>query len=271
MARWLLAIRGRVPFVAVLLLGAVPIVVLAGLWWWATEGPVEERRIGPITLPSPSEVFSPHDSVVPLFRDRNLPEHAWISLRRIGLGFLVALAVALPLGILMGSFSSVRSMFAPVTTASGYIPIVTIVPLTMFWWGIDEKQKALFLALAFMIYLLPAVIKAIDNVPDVYVLTASTLGASRWQIVLRVLVPVALPDIWHAMRLAFGVGWTYLMLTEVVVVAGGLGGLIEMSRRRGPREHVYLVIIVITLIAWAADLLWSRGGRLLFPYRKGAR
>ena len=82
-----------------------------------------------------------------------------------------------------------------------------------------------------------------------------------------VLVPIALPDIWHGMRLAFGVGWTYLVLTEVIVMESGLGYLIQISFRRGPREHIYLVIVVVTLIAWAADLAWDRAGRLLFRYR----
>jgi ABC-type nitrate/sulfonate/bicarbonate transport system permease component len=70
------------------------------------------------------------------------------------------------------------------------------------------------------------------------------------------------------MRLAFGVGWTYIVLTEVVVMVDGLGFLIQISFRRGPREHAYLVILVITLIAWIADLAWERFGRLLFPYRR---
>jgi taurine transport system permease protein len=129
-------------------------------------------------------------------------------------------------------------------------------------------MKVMFLALAFAISLLPMVIKSIDNVPDVYLRTANTLGATRWQVVRKVLIPVALPDIWHGMRVSFGVGWTYLVLAEVVVLSDGLGFLVANSQRRGPREHIYLVIIVITLIAWAADLVWEHAGRTLFPYRR---
>ena len=70
------------------------------------------------------------------------------------------------------------------------------------------------------------------------------------------------------MRLAFGVGWTYLVLAEVVVKNGGLGDLIDTARRRALSGRVYLVIVVITLIAWVADLGWERAGRLLFPYRR---
>ena len=66
---------------------------------------------------------------------------------------------------------------------------------------------------------------------------------------------------------AFAVGWTYLVLTEVIVMQSGLGYLIQISFRRGPKEHVYLVILLITLIAWAADLMWVQVGRALFRYR----
>ena len=77
-----------------------------------------------------------------------------------------------------------------------------------------------------------------------------------------------MPDLWHAMRLAFGVGWTYIVLTEALVQTDGLGYMIEIARRRGPREQIYLVILIITIIAWFADQLWMRLGRWLFPYRQ---
>ncbi len=257
-------------------MGFVPILVLFVIWWGLTHGPVEERAISPNILPSPAEVFSPSillqlGGMDKTKGQRQLIVHIGTSLRRITLGYLLAVVLVMPLGVLMGAFASIRSLFAPSTTASGYIPIATLVPLTMSWFGTGEEQKVVFLAMAFGIYLLPLVVRAIDGVPDIYLRTCYTLGASRLSAVLRVLVPIALPDIWHAMRLAFGVGWTYLVLTEVVVLTDGLGFLVAQSQRRGPREHIYLVIIVITIIAWIADLGWVQLGRLLFPYRRESR
>ena len=268
--KWLFEIRGRVPRTASLLLGLVPIVVLILFWWFLTRGIPEERVLGPTILPSPAEVASSlNDLLTTADSDsRTLFDHIGISLRRVGLGFIVALALVLPLGILMGAFGSMRSTFDPVVTASGYIPIATLVPLTMSWFGLDESQKIVFLAMAFGIYLLPLVISAIDAVSDVYLRTAYTLGANRWQVIRRVLVPVALPEIWYSMRLAFGIGWTYLVLAEVVVKAGGLGDVIDTARRRAMSGRVYLVIVIITLIAWIADILWVRAGAILFPYRR---
>jgi ABC-type nitrate/sulfonate/bicarbonate transport system permease component len=261
----LLAIRGKVSHTVSIVLGAIPVIAVFLLWWLFTYGPPEERRIAPTILPSPVEVAK---SIPELVNDRDLGHHVWASIRRVGMGFILSLIVVLPLGILMGSFGSVSAIFKPAATASGYIPIATLVPLTMSWFGIDEFQKVMFLAMAFGIYLLPLVVNAIASVPDIYLRTSYTLGATRLDVIRRVLIPVALPDLWHAMRLAFGVGWTYIVLAEVVVMVDGLGFLIQNSFRRGPREHIYLVILVITLIAWAADLAWEQLGRVLFPYRR---
>ena len=267
---WIFAIRNPVPRGASMILGLVPLFMLLCLWWAFTRGAPEERVLGPTILPSPVEVVgSVHELLFTADSDsRTLFDHIGLSLRRVGFGYLLALMVVLPLGILMGAFGSVRATFDPVVTASGYIPIATLVPLTMSWFGIGELQKVVFLAMAFAIYLIPLVISGIDSVPDVYLRTAYTLGANRRQIIRRVLVPVALPEIWHSMRLAFGIGWTYLVLAEVVVKTGGLGDLIDTARRRALSGRVYLAIVIITLIAWVADLMWARIGDMLFPYRR---
>lgn len=271
-SRDFLTIRGRVSLKAAILFGAIPILVIFAVWWYLTAGEPEERVISSLSMPSPMEVFSTKETVGPLLKGEGsepaLFAHTLVSLRRVGLGYLLALGVTFPLGLFMGSFGSIRAVFSPVATASGYIPIATLVPLTMSWFGTDELQKVVFLSMAFAIYLLPMIIRAVDGVPDVYLRTASTLGASRWQIVFRVLLPVSLPDIWAGMRVAFGVGWTYLVLVEVVLHNGGLGHLIGVAQRLAKPGRVYLVILVITLIAWLSDLLWATAGKLLFPYKK---
>jgi NitT/TauT family transport system permease protein len=270
--KWFFEIRGRTPSTMSIVLGLVPLALLVFFWWFLTHGIPEERVLGPTILPSPMEVVRSLGDLLSASdqNNRSLIDHIGLSLRRVALGFLLATIVAIPLGILMGAFGSARSAMTPIVTASGYIPIATLIPLTMSWFGLDESQKVVFLAMAFAIFLLPMVLRAIDSVPDVYLRTAYTLGASRWHLIGRVLVPIALPDIWHSMRLAFGIGWSYLVLAEVVVKTGGLGDLIDTARRRAMSGRVYLVIVIITLIAWIADLLWERLGILLFPYRRSS-
>jgi NitT/TauT family transport system permease protein len=261
-------------------LGLVPILVLLVIWVLATRGKPEQRMIHPIALPSPGEIIEkapslwrrPPPAAFAGASDKRgrLFYHAGLSILRVVEGFVLALLVVMPLGIAMASFGPPRAALSPLMTAGGYIPISTLVPLTMAWFGTGEEQKVFFLALAFAIYLWPMVIRAVDNVPGVYLRTAYTLGASKWQVIWKVMLPVALPDLWHAMRLAFGVGWTYIVLAEVIVKEGGLGDLISTAERRGNTEHVYVVILLITVIAFLADFMWARLGRCLFPYKGGA-
>ena len=258
-------IRGSASVGTSIILGAIPLLIILGIWWYLTRGAVEERVISPVTLPSPMEVVQ---AVPSLITRGHLVEGILASFRRVGIGFLIAVAIALPLGIAMGSLGKVRAMFTPVAIISGYLPIAALVPLTLSWFGTGEEQKYAFLALAFFVYLLPLVVEAMDKVDEVYVQTAYTLGASRWQIIGKVLFPIALYDIWQAMRLAFGVGWTYIILAEIVFSEAGLGQIITMAQRRGPREYMYLVIIVIALLAWLTDKTWGLIGSWLFPYKK---
>ena len=88
--------------------------------------------------------------------------------------------------------------------------------------------------LAFLIYLLPLIVQAVDDVDDIYLKTAYTLGAGTGQAVRKVLLAMAWPDIFQAMRLGFGVGWSYILLAEMVDIGRGLGGIIIVSQRRGP-------------------------------------
>jgi ABC-type nitrate/sulfonate/bicarbonate transport system permease component len=105
-----------------------------------------------------------------------------------------------------------------------------------------------------------------------YIDTAYTLGASRWQVIIKVLVPLALPSVFNSLRLLFGLAFGYIMLAEMVKYAdqpGGLGDLIDMSERQGPREHILLILLIIPLVALAIDriLFWIQ--KELFPYRYG--
>jgi ABC-type nitrate/sulfonate/bicarbonate transport system permease component len=111
---------------------------------------------------------------------------------------------------------------------------------------------------------------AVISVSDRYVETAQTLGASDGQIVRKVLVPLALPDIFTSLRSLFGIAFGYIMLAELINARYGLGYLLSVSQRRGHTDHIFLVLIIIGLLAYAIDrvlLFFQRG---LFPYRMSA-
>jgi NitT/TauT family transport system permease protein len=264
-----LKIREEIPLWLVWVLGAIPILALFGLWWFLTAGAtVEERIISSVILPSPVEVVQ---SFPKLWFERALTRNVAISFARVLAGFLAAVAIAFPLGLAMGAFTKVRAMFNPLAVFGAYLPIPALVPLTLSFFGTGEKQKVLFLALAFFIYLLPLIVAAVDGVDDVYLKTAYTLGASRWQVVYKVLLGVSWIEIYQALRLGFGIGWSYIILAEIVDSNLGVGGLIITSQRIGPREHIYLVLLVIVALAFLTDRLWAWAGTVLFPYRETQR
>lgn len=265
---WLNRLFGiREPLCAVkkIVLGLTPIVLIFGLWIALTRGAAEDRMISPLILPSPWEVIHSFHS---LWFNAELSRCIVASALRVLGGFLVSLAIAFPLGVLMGAFSKVKALFEPLTVFGAYLPIPALVPLTMSAFGIGEMQKVMFLALAFLVYLIPLFVKALDEVDEIYLQTALTLGASKGQIVRHVLLGIAAPRVFQAMRLGFGIGWTYIILAEMIAADRGLGEIIIIAQRRGPREHIYLTLVVIVLIAYMTDKIWLRLGRWLFPYQE---
>ncbi len=227
--------------------------------------PPELRLLSRGSLPSPSELI---DSLPVLWSERNLPGAAWLTLSRILQGFAWAVVVTLPLGLLMGAFTRIGMFFDPLRLTGMYIPLPALIPLTIAWVGIGEPQIVLFLAICMGVVLLPFVVAAVQAVPSVYLDTARTLGASRGQIFRYVLVAISWPTLFRGLRISFAVGWTWIMLAEVVGVNNGLGYIINTSQRRGYIEHVYLVIALVIAMAFLSNALWNLLSRVLFPYQE---
>ncbi|HOT27914.1 MAG TPA: ABC transporter permease subunit [Candidatus Ozemobacteraceae bacterium] len=249
--------------------GGTPVPQAAGKQTYVLEytyEDIETRLLTQAILPSPMEVLR---SLKSLWSERKLFSNVVSSFIRVAEGFFVALLLGFPLGLAMGSFSRIKAMFAPLVVFGGYLPIPALVPLFMSLFGTTELQKVMFLAFAFGIYLLPLFVRAIEEVDNVYLLTAYTLGANKWQTVRHVLLAISLPNLYDAMRMGFGVGWGYIILAEMVDMgSGGLGALILGSQRIGPKEHIYLVLLVIVTMAFITDKLWEYCGDRLFPYRR---
>lgn len=263
------SLRSPTPWWRALLLGGLCIAVFLGIWWYVTHGEAEERVVSPITLPSPQETFT---SFPKLWSERGLTTNTAITLKRVFLGFCLAVAVAVPLGILAGCFSPIAAFLSPLIIFGRNIPIAALIPLSMFMFGVGEMQKVMFIFIACVAFILADTATAIKEVGSRYVDTAYTLGAGRWQVIMKVLTPLAMPSVFNSMRLLFGLAFGYIMLAELVKMAGeegGLGHLINVSQRQGPREHIYLIILIIPVIALAIDRLLFWIQRELFPYRYG--
>ena len=248
-----------------LLLSGLFVALVLVAWWYVTHGERNEDRLVNVTiLPSPLEVLR---AFAPLHVDQALVRNAFVSLQRISIGFALAVIMAVPLGVYMATFPPIGSFFRPLTLVGSYVPTVVFIPLTLQWFGASEIQKIAFLFIVYFVVLTPLVIKTVADVPAAYLDVAVTKGASQWQLVRHVLFPVAKADIWDHLRGAFGVGWTWIIMAEVINAESGLGYLLEISSRRAHMDRYFAVVIVIVAIAVGFDQLWRMGSRLLFPYR----
>jgi ABC-type nitrate/sulfonate/bicarbonate transport system permease component len=246
------------------LLGAGGVALLVLVWWIVTMGPVETRLVSPVVLPSPGEVFSSFGS---LLNERGLVQSIAATLKRVLLGFGLAILVGVPIGIAAGSWRVIEATSAPVALFGRNLPVAALIPLTILWFGIDETQKVMFIFIACVPFVYSDTVRSIAGVPDRYVETAQTLGASRWQIITKVLVALALPDIYNSLRHLFGMAFGYIMLAELINASYGLGYLLMTSQRRGLSEHIILILMVIGLLAFAIDRMLYFFQRGLFPYR----
>jgi NitT/TauT family transport system permease protein len=240
------------------------------LWWYLTKGAPEERIVPTSTgIFSPSEILA---SFPNLWFDRALTRNLLTTLRRLGLGFGLAALVGVPLGVFCGCFPPLKAFFLPPTVFGRNIPVAALIPLTFSLFGIGEFQKVMFIFIACVAFIVWDTARAIEEVGSQYIDTAYTLGAGTWQTIVKVLLPLALPSVFNSLRLLFGLAFGYIMLAEVVKFegdAGGLGDLINISQRRGPREHVLLILLIIPVVALVIDRFLFLVQAELFPYRYG--
>lgn len=259
----LFAIRSPLPKRTAFVLGFVAPTLVLGAWCVLTYGGFVE----PSFLPKPTEVVR---GTLQLFLHYELAQAILISSRRIAIAFLLASAVALPLGVLMGSFDPINRFFEPIVAPLRYMPISAFIPLLIFWFGIYEEQKIAFLFLGVFVYLLPVVVSSIRLVPEELVQTALTLGASKFQVIRTVLIPAALPEIFDSFRVMNAIAWTYVILAEAVNPGGGLGYMVELARTHHRASWSFAGLLVIGGIGLLTDFLIRLLSSLLFRWREAS-
>ena len=257
------AIRGPMTARARLVASVIAPVLVLALWALLTAG--AQPFVAPDFLPSPVETFR---GLLQLFFEYGLIESIWKSVLRILTAFGLSVAVALPLGILMGAFTPVQSFFDPVFAPLRYMPITAFIPLLILWFGIYEQQKIAFLFLGTFVFLLPVVVTTIRSVPEELVQTALTLGASRWQILRTVLIPHAMPEIFDSFRVMNAIAWTYVILAEVINARVGLGYMLELARTHHKPSWMFAGLLVIAVIGLATDWLIRFLGTIFFRWRE---
>jgi NitT/TauT family transport system permease protein len=265
-----LALRQPLPAWQAVLLGLASVALVLAAWWYVTRGESgEERIISAVKMPSPRETLEGFPS---LWFNQALTRNLLVSLRRLVLGFGLAALVGVPVGILCGCFTRVHAFFVPWTIFGRNAPMAALISLTFTLFGTGELQKVMFLFLACVAFIISDAARAVADVGSQYVDTAYTLGATRRQVITKVLVPLAMPDIFNSLRLLFGLAFGYIMLVETFTAEGlgGVGYILNFAMSRGgKKEHIYLVLMIIPLVALGIDrvLYWVQ--RQLFPYRYG--
>lgn len=251
------------------LLGAICVAACFALWWVLTHGEPEERIVSPAKLPSVSETFK---MLPELWFNYELTRNTITTLKRVSLGFLLAVIVGVPLGVIAGCYPRFNAFLSPLVMFGRNIPLAAVLPLMIVLFAGGETRKTMFIFFACVAFIVSDAARAIADIGTRYVDTAYTLGASRWQTIMKVLVPAAMPQIFDSFRILFGLAFGYIMLAESIKYAddvGGLGYQIQLFQRLGLREHIYLIILIIPLVALVVDrmLFWVQ--RQLFPHVYG--
>lgn len=225
---------------------------------------VGSTMTSPLFIPSPASVW---DALIGLVESNQLLPSLGYSFTRISVAALLAIAIAVPMALLLCSFRTLDEMVSPIVSAMRYIPVTAFSPLLILWFGIGEEMKISFLFLATFVYVLPTTILCLKDVPDDLVDTGKSLGMKPYEIIAEVMLPAALPSIMNSVLMMYGIGWTYVAVIEAVNAKYGLGYIINTSAARGKTSVVFAAIIVIVVFSYVFDKIGDGLIKKIFRWR----
>jgi NitT/TauT family transport system permease protein len=245
-------------------LGVAFFVVFFGLWSIVTFGGLVQRTFlaDPLAMLRAGGV---------LLAEHGFAEDIGMTVWRVVGGFLIAAAIAVPLGVAMGAYKPVEAFFEPFVSFARYLPASAFIPLLILWAGIGEAQKlaVIFIGSFFSLVLMIAV--TVGNTRRELVEAAYTLGSSDASLVRRVLLPGAAPEIAEHLRTVLGWAWTYVIVAELIGASSGIGHMITDSQALLATDQIIFGIIVIGVIGLVSDLATKALNRRLFPWAQLGR
>jgi NitT/TauT family transport system permease protein len=229
------------------------------LWSILTYG----RFVDPLFLPSPGRVFQ---AGVDLFAELEFTTDILNSVYRVMMGFIIAAIVGVPIGLIMGTFKVAEALTEPVVGFIRYMPASAFIPLFILWLGIGDIEKIaiIFVGSFFQLVLMVAVVA--KNVHKDMLETAYTLGAKRFQVIRKVLLPASLPGIVDTLRIIVGWAWTYIIVAELVASASGIGYMIISSQRMLRTGNIIFGILTIGMLGLLTDFFFKWFYHKLFPW-----
>jgi len=197
----------------------------------------------------------------------NVLWHAWRSIRLNVLSYLEAVTIAIPCGLIIGLFGPIKALTEREMTGFRYLPITAFTSLIITWFGISTLAKVQFLSLGVIVYLLPVVIARVQEVPQIYLDTAKTSGATRWQRIRTVIWPMVSGPLSEDCKNLLPITWTYLVIAEGFNLnEGGLGALISNFGRASRFDFVFALVFIMLIIGFCQDKIWTSFNKWRFPW-----
>lgn len=241
---------------------AIPI-ALIGIW----QGAVAFGLISSTVLPGPHEVFG--RAAISVFSDAEVYFAVAASLRRIVTGWLIAAVIGFSIGLLATLSRRARLMLDWPINAFRSLPPAAVVPLTILWVGIGDWASISLVAFIAVWPVLINTMTGIDTVPRVQREAALTMGATMRQLILTVLIPSALPNIIVGLRLAMGLAWMGVVLSELVGVRHGIGALLLSLQNNGDVAAMLLLVMLIGVLGVLLDSGFRLAMAPLIRWQKG--
>lgn len=214
-------------------------------------------------LPSPLQVLS---ALYVLFAEKNFLADVLKSTYRVFASFALATIVAIPLGLMMGSFRTVRAMLGAIVSAWRYLPAASFIPLLLVWFGPGDISKLALLFLGVIFFLIALVVDNTDAVPNEFVEAALTMGADRKTVLAEIIVPAAAPAIMDSLRNMIAVCWTYLVIAEIVGAQDGIGAVMMRAGRFLNVDVIMAGILMIGILGVLTDIAFRLAARLAMPW-----
>ncbi|MCY4152658.1 MAG: ABC transporter permease subunit [Aestuariivita sp.] len=233
-----------------------------------TFAPYTGLRMARLYLPAPEIVWQRFVTLIADgYQGFTLWEHTYYSLYRVIFGFLLGAIVGIPIGYAMGLTNWSRGWFDPIVEFMRPVPPLALIPLIIIWFGIDETGKIVLLFLAALWIMIIAARSGVSGVAISKVHAAYSLGASKWQILSRVIVPNSLPEIFTGARVAMGVCWGTVVAAELVAAEVGLGKMIVAASKFQLTDIVIVGIILIGIIGFLIDVGMRALEKWLVPWK----
>lgn len=247
------------PRIRQVLLILAPWAIILALWYLIRLSGL----VNPALVPAPQAVLVKFGE---LLQDRLLKDML-ISTQRVFIGVSLGVALAVPVGFCLGWYKSVRNFMDPVINFFRALPPIALIPLVIVYFGIGEVAKTVILFYAAFFAGVIVMYEGIAQISPIYVKVARTLGANDREIFARVILPLTVPHILTAIRVAMGVAWATLVASELIAAQQGLGALIQNASSFFQLDVIYVGIICIGFIALVMDLLLRLASRRLVAWQ----